>query len=191
MKTLVLNGGRTDRDGTDAVQALLIEELEAAGCEVRAVVLRNESIDTCKGCFGCWTATPGTCWIADAGRAIAEAVVRSELTVLLTPVTFGGYSSQLKKVIDRLIPIISPLFMRIDGETRHRPRYPHYPRLLGLGVMAEGDAENERIFKTLVGRNAVNFHCPAHAAGGVSPGGDEQAVRRRIRALLEEAGGAK
>ncbi len=189
MKALVLNGGRSPDDGTDAAQALLAGELEAAGCEVTEVVLRDCQVDTCKGCFGCWTNSPGVCWIDDDGRGIGEQVVKSDLAVLLTPVTFGGYSSELKKVIDRLIPIISPLFMRVQGETRHRRRYASYPRLLGVGVLPQADPEQEAVFRTLVERNALNFHAPGWAGVLLAGTEDETARRQKIHEALAHVGG--
>ncbi len=189
MNALILNGGRSPDDGADAAQKLLADELQAAGCRVTEVVLRDCRVDTCKGCFGCWTNSPGVCWIDDDGRRIAEQVVQSELAVLLTPVTFGGYGSELKKVIDRLIPIISPLFMRLQGETRHRRRYARYPRLLGVGVLAQADPEQEAVFTGLVERNALNFHAPAWAGVVLTAGADEAARRQQIQEALRRVGG--
>lgn len=189
MNALILNGGRAADDGADAVQSLLAGELAAAGCRVTEVVLRDCQVDTCKGCFGCWTNSPGVCWIDDEGRRIAEEMVKSDLAVLLTPVTFGGYSSELKKVVDRLIPIISPLFMRVKGETRHRRRYARYPRLLGVGVLPEPDPEQEAVFNSLVERNAMNFHSPGQAGVVLDATEDEAAWRQKIRLALSRTGG--
>ena len=66
---------------------------------------------------------------------IAAAVVTSDLMVYLTPVTFGGYSSMLKGMVDHLIQNVSPFFARLDGETHHRKRYKNNPDLLAVGWM--------------------------------------------------------
>lgn len=128
--------------------------------------------------------TPGVCVIDDAGRDVARAFIQSDLVIFLTPVAFGGYSSELKKAVNRLICVLSPFFVKIEGEVHHRPRYERYPRLVGVGVLPQADAESERIFTTLVGRNAINMHAPAHAGGVVlsSQGADE--IRERIQALF-------
>ena len=73
--------------------------------------------------FGCWVKTPGQCVQDDPAREVARACARADLVVLFTPVTFGGYSSELKKAIDRSIPNLSPIFIRIRGETHHPCRY--------------------------------------------------------------------
>jgi len=139
----------------------------------------------CAGCFGCWVQTPGVCLIDDAARDIARAVIQSDLVIYLTPVTFGGYSSELKKVLDRLICLILPFFTQIDGEVHHQPRYERYPRLLGLGLLPRPDDEAAEVFSRLVARNAINLHAPAHAAGVVNERQDAEALRLKIQELLK------
>ena len=72
--------------------------------------------------------------LQDGGHVVTRAFIQSDLAIFLTPVTFGGYSSQLKKAVDHLIPNILPFFRTVKGETRHHKRYAHYPNLLVLGV---------------------------------------------------------
>lgn len=150
--------------------------------------LREFEVRHCVGCFGCWVQTPGVCLVDDPARDIAREVIRSDLLVFLTPVTFGGYSSELKKVLDRLICLVSPYFIRISGEVHHRPRYDHFPRLLGVGQLRQPDRESETIFKTLIRRNALNVHAPAHAGGIVWQGESEPAVRATMQQLLASVG---
>jgi hypothetical protein len=96
-------------------------------------VLRDLEIAFCVGCFGCWERNPGECLVDDAARDLARAMIQSELVVYLTPVTFGGYSSQLKKAVDRVICLLHPHFTKVHNETHHIARCARYPRLLGVG----------------------------------------------------------
>ena len=121
-------------------------------------------IASCRGCFHCWVKTPGICVIPDEGRSVAEACMRSDVVVLITPVTFGGYSPPIKKTLDRLIPILSPFFMKIRGEIHHKPRYAKYPSLIGIGLLEKEDDEEAALFSQIVGRNAINMHAPWHRA---------------------------
>lgn len=184
MKAVVLNGAGKGDPATDAVHGILRDELSGIGCEVESFTLRELEISPCLGCFGCWVKTPGVCVIQDAGRDVARAVIRSDLAVFLTPVTFGGYSSDLKKVLDRFIGLVSPFFTRVKGEIHHKQRYPRHPRLIGVGVLAKPDPESERIFTSLVNRNAINFFAPAHAAGVVLRGERTDRVREKVTSLL-------
>ena len=88
--------------------------------------------------------------------------MQSDLVFLLTPVTFGMYSSELKKAMDRYAcPILLPFFQKIDGEIHHSNRYEKYPTLVAVGVLPNPDEESENTFSTLVSRNSINLHTKA------------------------------
>ena len=162
MRAVILNGAFAGDETCAAVEAELVSTLAGLGCEIECLRLRDLSIAYCKGCFGCWVKTPGVCPTRDDAGAVTRSFVRSDLVVLLTPIVFGGYSSELKKALDRSAGIVLPFFTRIKGEVHHKPRYQRYPALLAIGVVDRPDEVEERVFATLVSRNAINFHAPAH-----------------------------
>ncbi len=159
MKALILDGSAEDDTQLSTINSRLVLKLENRGWDVESIPLREEKIATCIGCFGCWLKTPGECILNDNGREIAEKVIQSDLLVFLTPITFGGYSYQLKKMVDRLIPNILPFFTKVDGEIHHQPRYEKYPDILAIGYLPQADAVSEEIFNKLIKRNAINFMC--------------------------------
>ena len=167
MNAVILNGSGNSDTALEKVQQAIIDELTDKNWEIEPLILHNMDIKPCAGCFGCWVQTPGICIINDEGRDIARKIIQSDLVLYLTPVTFGGYSAHLKKVLDRSIGILLPFFKKVDGEVHHQARYEHYPRLMGVGVLPQADEESEQIFKTLVSRNAINMHAPLSTAGVV------------------------
>jgi hypothetical protein len=188
MRALLLNGGHTggpDEDAIATVESILRHRLVEHAFEVDAATLREASVAYCRGCFQCWTRTPGLCRTNDAARDLTRRFIRSELVVFLTPVTFGGYSSELKKMLDRSIGLVSPFFRRIDGETHHRRRYARYPALLGVGLLPGPDLEDEALFRALVRRNAINLHSPAQAADVFYHCDHPDEVARRLDGLVE------
>jgi len=164
MKAAILNGALRDDSFVDAAGAALQDALQAVGWNVTTWTLRDEKIAYCLGCFECWTKTPGLCRIDDTGRDVAADIIAGDLTIYLTAVTFGGYSSALKQAVDRSICLVSPFFTRIDGEVHHQARYERYPALLGVGVLPAPHPAQEQLFHTLVGRNAINLHASQHAS---------------------------
>lgn len=184
MNATILNGGLAGDLFVDRVQDLLLAELATAGYQPAAWTLREQKIAYCLGCFECWTKTPGLCRIDDAGRSVAASVIGSDLVIYLSPVTFGGYSSELKKAIDRSICLLSPFFTRVDGEVHHQRRYDRYPALLGVGILSERHAEQEQIFSTLISRNAINMHAPQHAAVVITRDLDQAALQAALRPVL-------
>jgi len=187
-KALILNGAGEEDGALELTQQALIEELERAGVTSVPRVLRDIEIRHCVGCFGCWVKTPGQCMIDDPARDLASEFARSDVVAMLTPVTFGGYSYQLKKALDRMICLISPFFQVIRGEVHHKARYDRYPGLLVVGALAGPDEESEEIFTTLVDRNAINLRSPSHAAGVVYDGEGRESIRNRVRGWLNQVG---
>jgi NADPH-dependent FMN reductase len=184
MRALVLNGALGDDPFLGVAEEMLNAALASRGWAVESIPLRERPIAYCQGCFECWTKTPGSCKTHDGANSITRSLVRSDLLVLLTPVTFGGYSSELKKALDRSIAAVLPYFTRIDGEVHHGRRYTRYPKLLGIGIAPDDDEEERRVFSALVARNAINFHAPAHAAGVVSRIANREQLAATIGTLV-------
>ena len=162
MKAVIFDGAKEGDLSIDAIETSLINQLSEHGWEVETLRLRTLQIGACLGCFGCWIKTPGECVLDDTGRETTKKVIQSDLMVWLTPVTFGGYSSELKKALDRIIPILLPYFQLHQGKIHHKLRYKKYPKLLVIGVQESG-VDYEETFKALAERNRLNFQPPAFA----------------------------
>ncbi len=183
-KIVILDGsGVSDGDLTPALTALT-EAAARGGAQTETFPLREIKLAHCLGCFGCWLKTPGLCVENDAGRDIARAIIQSDATVLFTPVTFGGYSPELKRMVDRFIQLASPFFAMDHGEVHHPPRYARRPRLMMAGVQRKRNDWEAEIFRTLAGRNAINFHPPSYAAEVVGATDSAETLRERFAALL-------
>ena len=182
---VILDGRRDGETSADPAFKTLTDEIASRGLPCRVFDLRAMPIGACNGCFGCWVKTPGQCVQDDPAREVARACARADLVVLFTPVTFGGYSSELKKAMDRNIPNLSPIFIRIRGETHHPCRYASRARLAALGVLEQPDEEEQRLFETVVHRNAINFHSPRQAASVVLAADGPERLRAAAAGLLD------
>lgn len=153
--------GDACRQGSDALRRALSD----AGHAVDVFPLAELPMAPCRGCFACWTATPGRCPVSDASEIAARAYLASELAVFFSPLSFGAWNSTAKKLLDRMICLVSPFFERPEphGLTRHKPRYDRYPALLGVGWLPAPDREAQSVFARLVARNAYNLRAPAWA----------------------------
>lgn len=132
--------------------------------DIQAIELNREKFKPCTGCFGCWLKTPGSCVITkDEANKISKKFVQADILVLLTCVTYGGYSSDTKAYLDRFIGNISPFFMIKNHEMHHQKRYVAYPDLvtIGYGDMTE---EETATFIELTKRNAINMHSKRYAS---------------------------
>ena len=183
-KIVVLDGCGTQDQDLAPILHELSGVLDREGSEIRVFHLPELKIAHCIGCFSCWLKTPGMCAENDAGREIARAVIQSAVTVLFTPITFGGYSPDLKKMVDHFIQLLSPFFAIEHGEVHHPPRYAHRPRFVVVGVQRQPNAHEAQIFRSLAGRNAINLHPPSFAAEVVVATEDTEMLRHRFEALI-------
>lgn len=166
---LVLDAlGEAGEVGAALRQAVQVEAT-SRGASCRFVVIPSLGLPSCRGCFSCWTKTPGQCRMADDGLGLSEAIAGSTVVVLLTPVVLGGHAPGLRLAMERaVLPNLLPSFSKVDGRSRHPNRYPSPPALYGIGVTADRDPESSGLFCGLVARNAANMRSPKHGAGVVS-----------------------
>lgn len=158
MKALILNGSLKNGESLEEINTYVEGLLTESGYEVESVMLHEKQIAECMSCFGCWVKTPGRCVKDDYSREVTKNIINSDVVVYLTPVTFGGYSSELKKAVDRTIPLLLPFFRKVNGEVHHKPRYKSYPKVLVFGAMAVENQEEKEIFGNFIKRNAANWY---------------------------------
>jgi multimeric flavodoxin WrbA len=149
-------------DGQDAICQPYLDgfeqRLHAAGHQVQRFTLREMDIKYCTGCWTCWWKTPGRCVFTDDMESIYPAVVAADRLVMFSPVSVGFVSSLLKKVKDRMIPLLHPYIEAVQGECHHRKRYDKYPDLaLIVKEEADTDSEDLHIIADIFERFALNF----------------------------------
>jgi len=162
MKVLILYD-RESRDCNGADFYSQIRENPAlSGHDTDSVLLSCDEINPCTGCFGCWVKTPGACVITkDSANEAAAKFIQADVVIILSRITYGGFSADVKSFLDRNISSILPFFKTIGGEMHHEKRYGKYPCWVAIGF---GDyTDNERdTFTGLVKRNVINLHAPKH-----------------------------
>jgi len=143
----------------DQALGQLRDEMIRRSDSVSFFLLREMKIRYCVGCWDCWWKTPGRCRHRDDMEEVHRAIVNSRWLIFATPLVAGFVSSLLKKLNDRMIPLIHPYMDIIQGECHHLRRYPHYPYLgLILREEEEGDSEDMDITAQIYRRFAINFH---------------------------------
>jgi len=191
IRLAVLDGERPGENLLGPLREALKAEASRRGWEFRPQFLRDLRIAPCNGCYGCWIQTPGICVQDDDARPLAAEVIGAHVLAVLTPVTFGCYSSTAKRAIERMLPLLSPFFETVGGEVHHTRRYPRFPDYLALGVQREPDEEGARLFADLARRNAVNIRSRIHRAGVFPAGKSAEVLRPEISALLDAFGEMK
>lgn len=114
------------------------------------------SIQPCRSCGSCGFRSPGQCVIPDDMQAVLKAFAAAQVIVFLTPIRFGGYSFDLKKAVDRLLPVGLPYYVVKGGRMLHPMRYGQ-KLLIAVGLSTDGCQSAESNFKNLVKANGINL----------------------------------
>jgi multimeric flavodoxin WrbA len=119
------------------------------------VDLRDYKILACQSCSSCGIRTPGQCVLKDDFEILARKLASSNGFVVLTPITFGGYSSTVKYFLDRIMCFCLPLYRTYKGKLLHPMRY-QWQYLIGIGIDTSGCA-NRDVFEKHIAGNALNM----------------------------------
>ena len=182
MKILLL----CDRESAkNDLRATFYDLLADAGHTVTVLTLNREEFKPCLGCFGCWVKTPGQCVITeDDANSVSEKLMRSDAVVLLTKITFGGFSADVKSFLDRAIQNIAADFEVYKGEMRHEMRYERFPIYIAVGY-GDVSGSEQQTFINLAQRNALNMR-PANLLALTTQSGDTfEKTSHSILKLLE------
>jgi len=188
MRATILDGTRADDEEAKLVRQLIEAKLRESGWEFDSETLREARISPCRACLTCWVKTPGRCVIDDDGQRVTGEMIRSDLLVLISPITFGGYSSDLKKAYDRIIPGKLPFFRKFEGETHHPTRTGRPWDLLSVGTIGSPNGEREQLFKDLLYRNSLTARSLKHDAVILLKGESPPSVQMKLEAALRKVG---
>ena len=184
MNALILDGTIEKSAFGDRSLEALQEVLDRQSIPFETVVLREQTIAYCRGCFDCWIKTPGICVINDEARDITRKMIQSDLIVYFTPIVFGGYSHFLKAQLDRSICLVLPTFGKFHGEIHHNKRYENYPSILGVGLLSDNEIEQADFFREHIHRNSLNLHSPCAKSAIIHSDFDYQKMTQTIGEAL-------
>ena len=109
----------------------------------------------CRGCFGCWTRHPAECAMKDKLQQICRVLGQADELVIVTKNLYGGYSAEVKNVLDRSIGTSTPLSTYRGRQMHHTLRYGKHD-LWRVIVYGETTEAEQASFRLLAERNAVN-----------------------------------
>ncbi len=186
MNVLLLNGVNKKEEHAAQIYQVIYQSLKTTNHKIKSYDLRQLNIAPCMGCFGCWIQTPGECIVDDDGRLIARELIRHDVVICFSPVTFGGYSYELKKAMDRFIPDILPFFRIIQNEIHHVPRYKKYPNLIFIGTLPSENLAMEKTFFQLNYRNAMNMNPNLYSQAIFYHQQPEEEIKSKFKKIMKD-----
>ncbi len=125
MKTLVILGSpRGKKSSSYNVAQHFITGLKNAGCQTDEILVRDLTINPCRGCYTCWLKTPGRCIHRDDMDSILAKIDEVDLVVYAFPLYIYSTPGIVKNLLDRQIPLIKPDLVEKNGITMHPRRNP-------------------------------------------------------------------
>ena len=186
MKTLILCDRQSMVFFTQDLGALVREAVEDTGNKTTVITLNGDELSPCLGCFQCWVKTPGLCIITnDSANSIVAQLIQADVVILLSEIFYGGFSYDIKALLDRSISLISPYFETYEGEMHHKKRYEHFPVLIAIGYGGHMP-EEYKTFKELAYRNALNLRPTKYFTFTIQDQNDVGKTMQMLHAVLTE-----
>ena len=125
MKVLVLNGSpKGKRSNTLWLTKAFCEGIaQAAQTQVEIVPVYQREIQDCRGCFRCWSATPGVCCLQDDMAQLIGKILEADLIIWSFPLYYFSLPSRCKALMDRLLPMSLPFMSQGAEAGGHPSRY--------------------------------------------------------------------
>ena len=129
------------------------EGMLASACDT--VVTADGRYAPCQGCFGCWSKHPAECFMKDKLQQVCRIIGQADELVIITKNLYGGYSADVKNVLDRSIGTSTPFSTYRGGQMHHTLRYGKHClwKVIVYGDITEAEKET---FRYMAERNAVN-----------------------------------
>ena len=124
---------------------------KSAGAEIEYIKLKDMKINSCTGCYTCWTKTPGECIFQDDMTSLRLKFRKADLIIFASPLYIFNVTGIMKNFLDRILPNIKPYLLIEEGETRHTHRYPEDKQQGFVVFSAAGFPEVEHNFDGLKG----------------------------------------
>jgi multimeric flavodoxin WrbA len=171
-------------EGINNISIVLKEKLQADKA-LAYFKLEDMNVAPCRSCGACGFKSPGKCVVNDDSHKILEAIAKGNVLVMLTPIRFGGYSSTLKKAVDKFMNLCLPSYTVKHGHLVHPARYGS-KSIVAIGINEGDSGEQEESFKKLIENNALNLQASCETIV-FKASGDIEVIDREISRLFGEA----
>jgi hypothetical protein len=126
---------RAEKGATELLLGAFLRGYREGGGKAMVINPYRMNIAPCKGCFSCWTKTPGKCVIGDDMKEILEDLQAADAVVFATPVYYYTMSEGMKRLVERTMPLLEPkLSAGTDGRTTHQRIGPRGQRAVLLAT---------------------------------------------------------
>jgi len=111
MKILLLNGSpRGEQSNTMKIANAFLDGVCIQNDhEIKTVIVYNQNIQHCYGCYSCWGETQGVCVQNDDMTELLNLYICADLVIWSFPLYYFGMPSGIKAFLDRQMPLNFPI----------------------------------------------------------------------------------
>lgn len=140
-------------------KTLVIQDIDENFQKDNLTFFANDKVAKCVGCFHCWLKNPSVCRFNDGKEKLGSLLATSSDVYIYSKILYGGFSIQIKRLLDRCIPGILPFFKNRNGRQHHKPRYENKPNIHVVFYDIKNNSEEEiELAKNIANAMAINMN---------------------------------
>ncbi len=188
MDALILNSLDTEDKIYPKIKNFIQEELPILGYQYNWIDVTDKDIKYCRGCSYCSNKQPGICVLADDLPEIFPKMANCDLLIFLCAISFGGYNSELKKVVDHYSVLGLPTYTIHQGELHHPLRYSKPDLFIAIGVLKEKNKQQSETFELVSERTAISCFTSKAATVVLDESLDDNGIIKKLKAGFKQVG---
>jgi multimeric flavodoxin WrbA len=124
MKIVALNGSpKGNQSNTNTMIQALLKGFATPEHSVECIQLADKNIRYCKGCYSCWSKTPGVCIHNDDMHQIIAEMRDVDYLIFGSPLFLNNVSGTLKVFFDRLTAAGGDPTNKTESTNKKAPKY--------------------------------------------------------------------
>lgn len=128
---------------TEQMGKKLYEYYIQKGIQVEFIAVSGLDIKPCYGCNGCTDKTYQQCVVRDDYDKILPAIINGEIIVYTSQLYWGGFSADIKKVIDKM-SLTGDRFYHVSNQELVKGTVGKIKKIVGIAVSKVSSTEQEK-----------------------------------------------
>lgn len=130
----------------------LYDSLSNQNIDVQYISIGNVDVKPCYNCGGCTYKTYGKCIVRDDGDEIFPELLKATTWVIVTPIVWGTYSFQTKRVLDK-VALIGDRHYYVSKKELVKRMQGNMKKYYAIGIKEECSLDEKEIFTNLIYEN--------------------------------------
>jgi multimeric flavodoxin WrbA len=139
-------------DANQKIGTQIYEMLCNQNKQVEYISISDSDVRPCYNCGGCTYKTYGKCIVRDDGDNIYPMLIQANTWVIVTPLLWGSYSFQTKRVLDK-IALIGDRHYQVNKKELVKKMQGNLKNYFAIGVKNECSLKEKEVFTNLVSEN--------------------------------------